>query len=262
MTTNFVLLSIAVFVVGYALNGLTITIGYHRGLAHNAVVLHPALRWLVLTFGNWITGLDPKGWVVMHRLHHTHSDTPDDPHSPVNVGILGIGRAQLDSYKRVMVGLMKKKPKYTDHAKDLDFDLSWLNRRGLWMLPYLTHAGIGLVLFALTGSVLLGAAYFLGMMSHPVQGGLVNAFGHAVGGRNFDTPDDSRNNNVVAWLVLGEGYQNNHHSAPRSARFSYRASEVDVGYAACKVLDAVGLLRIERERLLPRASARETARAG
>ncbi len=42
------------------------------------------------------------------------------------------------------------------------------------------------------------------MMSHPVQGWMVNALGHAVGGRNFDTPDDSRNNTVVSWLVSGE----------------------------------------------------------
>lgn len=256
MSLNLVILSVLVFGAGYLLNGLTITVGYHRGLAHNAIRLHPALRWLVVHGGNWITGLDPKGWVVMHRLHHTHSDTPNDPHSPVNVGVAGIARAQLDSYKRVMVGLMKRSATYTDHAKDLDFELSWLNRHGLWMLPYLTHAAVGLVLFAVSGSALLGAAYFLGMMSHPVQGGLVNAFGHAVGSRNFATPDNARNNHLVSWLVLGEGYQNNHHHAPRSARFSYRATEVDVGYAACRVLEAVGLVRIERDRLLPRASER------
>lgn len=252
MSFQLVILSFTVFAFGYALNGLTITIGYHRALAHNAVQLHPLLRWLLLHSGNWITGLDPKGWVVMHRLHHAHSDTPDDPHSPVNVGMAGILREQLSSYRRVMVGLMKGNPKYTDHAKDLDFELSWLNRRGLWMLPYLTHAAVGLVIGALSGSVLLALAWFAGMMSHPVQGGLVNAFGHAVGGRNFNTPDHSRNNSVVAFLVLGEGFQNNHHRAPRSARFSWQHSEIDLGFAACLALEFLGLLTIEHELLLRR----------
>jgi len=51
---------------------------------------------------------------------------------------------------------------------------------------------------------------------------MVKALGHAVGGRNFDSPDNSRNNHLAAWLILGEGYQNNHHSYPASAKFSYK----------------------------------------
>ena len=242
---------VAVFALAYLLNILTITVGYHRGLAHGALRLHPGLRRLIVLGGNWLTGLDPKAWVVMHRLHHAHSDTPLDPHSPVNVGLLGIGLEQLRSYERVIVGLLKNDPAYTRYAADLDFPLNVLNRTHRWYLPYLLHAVVGLAL-GLSVGWLLGASYFLGMMSHPVQGGLVNSLGHAVGGRNFETGDNSRNNHLAAWLILGEGFQNNHHRYPASARFSYRRHEVDMGYGAVVLMEKLGLLSIERRLLIPR----------
>lgn len=239
-----------VFISAYGLNLLMITVGYHRGLAHGAVRLHPQLRRLVVVAGSWVTGLDPKAWVVMHRLHHAHSDTESDPHSPSNVGIGGIAMEQLRSYERVLRGLKRDDPAFTKLAYDLDFELNWLNRTRRWYLPYLAHALIATALAA-SGAWLLGAAYFLGMMSHPVQGGLVNALGHAMGGRNFDTADNSRNNLVVALLVAGEGLQNNHHRFPKSAKFAYRGWEPDAGYTACRALDAVGLVTIDREHLIP-----------
>ncbi len=244
------LLCVTVFVTAYFLNVLVITVGYHRALAHGAIQLHPRLRRFVIVGGNWITGLDPKGWTVMHRMHHEHSDTPDDPHSPVNVGIIGIGLEQLRSYERVLVGLAKEDPKYTQHAHGLDFGLSWMIRRGVWFLPYTLHAIVGLVL-GLNVGWMLAAAYFFGMMSHPFQGGLVNALGHAVGGRNFETDDNSRNNLLAAWLIVGEGLQNNHHRFPRSAKFSYRRWEPDFGFVVCLALEAVGLASVDYEQLIP-----------
>lgn len=247
----YILLCVAVFVSAYLLNILTITVGYHRGLAHKALTLHPTLQRVVVSAGNWLTGLDPKAWVVMHRLHHEHSDTPQDPHSPVQVGIFGVGMAQLRSYERVLIGLLKNDPAYTRYARDLDFPLNALNRKRLWYVPYVVHAAIGLTL-ALAVGPLLGAAYFFGMMSHPLQGGIVNSLGHAVGGRNFDTDDNSRNNHLAAWLIFGEGFQNNHHRYPASASFSYRRHEVDLGYAACVAMERLGWLEIHRPALIPR----------
>jgi len=91
------------------------------------------------------------------------------------------------------------------------------------------------------------------MMSHPVQGGLVNSLGHAVGSRNFETSDNSRNNHLAGWLIFGEGFQNNHHAYPGSASFSHRLHEVDLGYGACVVLEKLGLATINRACLIPRA---------
>src|SRR5262249_14866057 len=137
---------------------------------------------------------------------------------------------------------------------DLDFDVNWLNRKGLWGLPYLFHAVVGVAIGALGHAWLLGAAYFLGMMSHPIQGWMVNALAHRFGYRTFDTPDDSRNNTLVALLVSGEGYQNNHHYRPRSAKFSVKPAEVDLGWYLCRASQALGLLDI-----VPSPPAREPA---
>lgn len=246
----YILACCAVFLTAYSLNILLITVGYHRGLAHGAVQLHPGLRRFVIASGNWITGLDPKAWAVMHRLHHAHSDTPEDPHSPANVGVRGILREQLRSYERIIVGLIRNDEALRPFTAGLDFELSWLNRHHLWWLPYALHTGIALMFALGTGMWLLAAAFLFGMLSHPIQGGLVNAFGHAVGGRNFPTDDDSRNNLIVAWLVAGEGLQNNHHAHPRSAKFSYRAWEVDAGFGACLALEAVGLLVVDTDSLI------------
>lgn len=251
MTRDDYLLCAAVLLSGYALNLLYITVFYHRGFTHGALELRPWLRRLVQYTGNWVTGLDLKAWVCMHRIHHAHADTPDDPHSPANVGIIGVAREQLRSYERMLIGLSRRDPKLTEVVADLDFDVNWLNRRGLWYLPYLVHAAIGVALWLASGLWLLGAVYFVGIMSHPVQGWIVNSFGHAVGSRNFDTPDNSRNNHVGAWLIWGEGLQNNHHAFPGSAKFSYHWWEADFGYVVVRSLEWLGAVRIRRSGLIP-----------
>ena len=247
----YLLTCIAVFVAAYLLNTTIISVFYHRGLAHQAVRLRPAARRFAARCGIWLTGLDAKGWVCMHRMHHTHSDTPNDPHSPVHYGLVGVLVGQLKSYERTLVSLARGRRAYTDEVADLEFPISWLNRRGLWFLPYVAHLGIGLAIAVPTGMWALGTCYFLGMMSHPIEGWIVNSLGHAVGSRNFETADNSRNNHLAAWLIVGEGYQNNHHRYPASAKFSYQPWEVDLGFGICLVLEALGVLEIQRGLLIP-----------
>lgn len=242
---------LAVLVTAYFVNTATITVIYHRGWAHRALTIAPWLERFMRVAGNWLTGLDPKGWVCMHRMHHAHSDTEKDPHSPLHKGFFGVLYAQLKAYERCLVGISRKDPTYLRVVEDLEFDISALNRRRLWQLPYLVHFGIAVVLATVLGWWLLGACYFFGIMSHPIEGWLVNSFGHAFGTRNFDTPDNSRNNHPVGLFVFGEGYQNNHHQYPSSAKFSYRWYELDTGWAVCWVLDKLGLVRVHREKLIP-----------
>jgi stearoyl-CoA desaturase (delta-9 desaturase) len=240
-----------VFACAYLLTILITSVGYHRALAHGAVSLHPLARRALLTFGPWLTGFDPKIWAVMHRMHHVHSDTPDDPHSPVNVGFFGIFRAQFDGYVRTETGLKNDDPAFTGYGRDLE--MGWPNRTGRWYLPYLLHVVVAIVVGVAFGWG-VGAALFAGTMSHVVQGAIINYFGHAWGGRNYASDDNSRNNHMAAWLVLGEGFQNNHHRWPSSARFSCRGREVDLGYGACRLLQSLGVLRVVERTLAPRLS--------
>ncbi len=237
----------ATLVGTYFVHMLYITVFYHRGLTHKALELKPSVRRFVGWTGSWVTGIDPKAWVLIHRLHHQHSDTDEDPHSPARVGLLGVAAATLGAYKAGLALLIQGHPKYCALVKDIEFPVSWANRRH-WMIPYAVHLTIALAIGVAFGAWLLGLCYFLGLMSDPIAEWMVNSFGHAIGYRNFDTPDRSVNNTVVAWLVVGEGYQNNHHQNPRSANLAVRWFEVDFGYWLCLALESCGLLTIHRPR--------------
>lgn len=243
---KYAILCLGVFLSAYLLNVFYITVLYHRGLTHGAVRLKPWVRRLVVWSGNWVTGLDPKGWSCMHRLHHVYADTPLDPHSPVQLGVFGVFLGQLHSYKRALHHLMKKMEPHTSAVRDLDFSVNWLNRKKLWFLPYVLHAAIGVAIGAFFHAWLLGGAYWLGIMSHPLQGWMVNSLAHRFGYRNFNTPDNSKNNLIVSWLVMGEGYQNNHHHRPSAAKFSARWWEFDSGYILCWIGHQLRMVEISR----------------
>ena len=233
------------FFFGYTINMFYISVLYHRALTHKSILLGPKmLKWLGLT-GVWFTGLDPKTWACMHRLHHTYSDTDKDPHSPARFGVLGVWISQYTSYMEIQKKLLAQDPELNLLVKDIPFNVSYTNRKNLSWLPYIIHGIIGFVLGSwLNGFA--GAAYFLGMMSHPVQGWMVNALAHKYGKRNFSTPDQSTNNTLVGIFVFGEGYQNNHHHAPQNAKFSVKWYEIDFGYLMCLISEKIGILKINR----------------
>lgn len=236
------LIAAIIFLMGYLLNIFFITVLYHRGLTHNAVKLKPLTIKFVANFGAWITGIDPKSWICMHRLHHIHSDTELDPHSPIHLGVAGVATGQLKSYENILRMLLKGNKEYTDVVADIPFDVSVLNRKKLWLLPYFIHLAIAAVFAFSFQSWIIGVAYFLGIMSHPLQGWLVNSMAHKFGYRNFKTDDHSRNNLFVSMMVFGEGYQNNHHAFPGRAKFSVKPYEVDFGYGMCVAAKWVGVL--------------------
>jgi stearoyl-CoA desaturase (delta-9 desaturase) len=75
---------------------------------------------------------------------------------------------------------------------------------------------------------------------------MVNALAHTYGYRNFDTNDNSRNNSAVAYLVFGEGFQNNHHQFPARANFAVKSFEIDFGYWLCRFAARLGVLDVPR----------------
>lgn len=235
---------LVVFLIGYLINVFYITVLYHRGLTHRAIVMKPWVEKFLSHSGNWLTGIDPKAWACMHRMHHIHSDTSEDPHSPVHFGIFGVMIGQLRSYERILYHLIRQNPDYTKVVADINFDVNVLNRKKLWMLPYLLHVGVAVLAGYFTSSIGIGLAYFLGIMSHPIQGWLVNSFAHSSGYRNFDCPDNSKNNTLVSIFVFGEGYQNNHHANPGSANFAFKPWEIDLGYGLCLLAKGLGLIEI------------------
>lgn len=198
--------------------------------------------------GIWITGIDPKAWACMHRMHHMYSDTVLDPHSPKIFGVFGVALKQLRSYEAVLKNLIANKKRYTAVVADIPFGVSVLNRKKIWLLPYALHLAIGITLGFASGSAIIGMAYYFGIVSHPIQGWLVNSLAHKYGYRNFETKDQSTNNWFVSLFVFGEGYQNNHHARPGRANFAIRSDEIDLGYLLCIIASKFGLLKLRSKK--------------
>ncbi len=243
---NLILASLILFMIGYVLNMFYISVLYHRGLAHKSIIMGKRMYAFLGLTGAWMTGLDPKTWACMHRLHHMHADTPEDPHSPTQLGLMGVWIGQYKSYLKIEEGLSRNDKHYSSLVADIAFDISFCHRYKLTWLPYLLHFLIAVVISYSFSSSIPGIAYFVGIMGHPIQGWMVNALAHKYGSRNFETNDDSTNNTLVGIFVFGEGYQNNHHQFPKSAKFSVKWNEIDTGYLFCLLGEKLGFFQIPR----------------
>ena len=238
--------ALIVFIICTFISMTFVSVFYHRGLSHQAVELPQWLIKFLEKFGVLIIGIDPKIWACMHRLHHQHSDTKLDPHSPHNDGFFGLFWSQKSFYLNLVPELKNPKSSYSELVSDIAMDIHWLSKHNLWWLPHVMHFLIAIALAFVFDNYLLAPAYFLGIAIHPIQGWFVNAFGHSRGYRNFNSSDKSTNNTLVAYFFFGEGYQNNHHQYPDSAKFSVKRSEFDPGYLVARVLHSLKIIRIKK----------------
>jgi stearoyl-CoA desaturase (delta-9 desaturase) len=236
----------AIPLVGFFV-GFGVTVGFHRYFAHHAFKTSRAFQFLLAFAGSAALQKGLLWWVIHHRLHHRHSDEPADPHSPV-----------LDGFWHAHAGwLLSREHLDPDRAivKDLTKypELVWLDR--LWMLP-------GLILIAICYACLgwSGVVYsycFTVAAAFQITFA-VNSVGHLFGTQRFDTGDGSRNNWLVGILALGEGWHNNHHRAPASARHGLAWYELDLSYLCIRGLAVLGLVWDVKE---PPALASDAARA-
>ena len=215
--------------------GLGISMGYHRLHTHRSYKLPVILEHFLAICGTFSLEGGPIFWVATHRIHHQFSDKPGDPHSPhdgawwSHIGWLLVGESKHNDTK-----LMAK------YAPDLAKDpfYVYLNTYH-WVLPIL----LGAVLLAIGGLPLLlwGMCVRLVFGLHATWA--VNSVTHMWGGRRFSTRDDSRNNWWVALLTFGEGWHNNHHAHPTSARHGLAWYEVDFSWIQISILKFLGLAK-------------------
>ena len=219
---------------------VAVTIYLHRCQAHRSVDLHPAVShffrfWLWLT-----TGMRTIEWVAIHRKHHAHTETEEDPHSPHVSGIWKV--------------LLEGAELYREEAKDqATLDKYGHGTPDDWMERnvYARFETGGIVLM---GVLALGLFGVLGMTVWAIQmmwiplwaAGVINGLGHYLGYRNFESADGSTNLSPLGVLIGGEEMHNNHHAFPSSAKFSQRWYEFDVGWFYLRLLSAVGLAKIKR----------------
>ena len=254
----------ATFAVLYVVTGLGITLGYHRLLAHRAFRTGPVLRALLAIAGAMAVQGPALRWVADHRRHHGFTDHDGDPHSPWTPASTGGRTAGGLWHAHVGWFFDDEKTVVRRFTPDLIRDpvVARVDRLyPLWMLLTLAVPGaIGLLVDGASGAVrglLWGGLTRVFVVQHVTWS--INSIGHAFGTRRFDTPDESRNNRLLAWLALGEGWHNNHHAFPRAAIHGMAPGETDPSGLVLRALEWLGLAR-ELHRPTPEGRARRAIR--
>ena len=214
---------------------LGVGMGFHRLLTHRGYKTPKLVEYALTVFGTLSLEGGPINWVVTHRIHHAHADASGDPHTPrdggwwAHMGWILSGTAQ--QYDRQTVAR---------YAPDLVKDkfYVWLNR--LYWVP-LVLLGIGLLAFGGWPCLMWGIFFRVTFNLHATW--LVNSATHMWGRRRFPTRDDSRNNWWVALLTFGEGWHNNHHAHPTSARHGLAWYEIDLNWWGIRTLQFLRLAR-------------------
>jgi stearoyl-CoA desaturase (Delta-9 desaturase) len=226
--------AVAIAAVLYYLTiGLGISLGYHRLHTHRSYRVPLWIEYILATLGALTLEGGPIFWVATHRLHHQNSDQPDDPHSPrhgafwSHLGWILWGQAT----HRNTALLSRYAPDLARHPYYV-----WLNNYH-WIVVAIL--GVGLLVFG-------GWSVFLWGFCVRTIAGLhatwaVNSATHMWGKRRFATRDDSRNTWWVAIVSFGEGWHNNHHAHPTSARHGLAWYEFDPSWLLLRVLEFAGL---------------------
>lgn len=233
---------LALFLLFYIWHAFGVTIGLHRLLSHRSFSCPKAVEYFFVLSGYLAFEGSPMWWATIHRAHHRHDDTELDPHSPK----YGLFNAH--------VGWLLKRgyQKHIDpgiHAKDLVNDpvYKFLEQGGSWHRAHLLAVaiciGFRLVILLCFGWVPALASLLAGFAVFQVPL-MLNVLCHIprLGYKSFATRDDSVNIWWVAVLALGEGWHNNHHASPGSAKTGLLAFELDPSWLVILLMSKVGLV--------------------
>jgi len=232
----------------YCLTAVGITIGYHRYFTHKSFKTSRPVAALLGIFGSMAVEGPVLQWVAVHRQHHHHSDETDDPHSPHTHG--GGALNLLLGFWHAHVGWMfRPDPRgLARYVNDLRKDplVKWVSRLfPVWVV-------LGLIIPTVLGGVIVGS--WTGALLGFLWGGAarvflvhhltwsINSVCHIWGSRPFKSHDESRNNAIFGILAFGEGWHNNHHAFPTSARHGLRWWEFDLSYIIIRAMALVGLV--------------------
>lgn len=264
--TGVVLMVLGIYVFGT----LGINLCYHRLLTHRGFVCPKWLEHTLAILAVCSFQDTPARWVAIHRRHHEHSDEPPDPHSPIvsflwaHVGWLLV---RSPDTQRMQI--------YSRYAKDLIRDPFYkrLDRPGVYisilLASWAAFYGVGvLAVLAMGGTLADGVQFGLSLLVWGVFVRTVvvwhitwsvNSVTHMWGYQSYETGEGSRNNVLIGLISNGEGWHNNHHADPRSARHGHQWWEFDVTYLSLKGLEMLGLAHKIAE---PAHLRRQSAEAG
>ncbi len=241
---GFSLVAVTIALLLYALRMFAITGFYHRYFSHKAFKTSRLVQFIFAFVAASAAQRGPLWWASHHRHHHANSDKPDDSHSPVQHGFFWshitwflTNKNFMPKDERVKDLLRYPELKFLDRF-DIIAPLSLaisLYVLGSCLEANAPHLGTNGVQLLVWGFVI--STVFLYHMTFTV-----NSLAHVWGKRRFNTNDQSRNNSLIAIFTLGEGWHNNHHHFPSSARQGFYWWEIDLTYYGLKILSALGLI--------------------
>ena len=249
----------------YVATAIGINVGYHRFFTHRSFKTPRFIEAILAVLGSMAVEGPVIQWAAMHRCHHQHSDEHQDPHSPHShdAGFWNMVRGMWHAH---MGWLFRPHPPgLARYVNDLRKDRLVCRMSKLFPLWVL----VGLLIPAALGG--LFTLSWMGVLLGFIWGGLVriflvhhvtwsiNSVCHIWGTRPFETHDESRNNAIFGVLALGEGWHNNHHAFPTSARHGLYWWQLDVTYMIIRGMALVGLARDVRVPSPDRIAAKRCA---
>lgn len=218
----------------------------HRYASHQMYTV--SKRWeKIIYFSTWFVQgssfLVPRAYGVMHRMHHTYSDTEKDPHSPHFFKDIWQMMAHTAAiFSSFVTGKNKPDAEFTK-----EYLPAWnrLDKLGNSMITRIIFGILYTTVYILFAP---NAWWFLLLPIHflmgPVQGAIVNWCGHKYGYSNFNNGDHSKNTTPFGILLMGELFQNNHHNAKDNANFARRWFEFDMTFMVMKVLHRLTIIKL------------------
>jgi stearoyl-CoA desaturase (delta-9 desaturase) len=229
----------------YFVRMFAITGFYHRYFSHKAFKTSRFWQFIFGALGNASVQRGPLWWAAHHRHHHRYTDQEDDVHSP-----------SLHGFWWSHIGWLTSKanfPTKNTYVKEWTKypELRWLNRFDTVVAIILALAlyivGAVLERFAphlgTNGMQLLIWGFFISTVVLLHATVTINSFDHMYGSRRYNTPDTSRNNVLLAFVTLGEGWHNNHHHYAVSARQGFFWWEIDITYYLLVFMSWLGIVR-------------------
>ncbi len=237
-------IAIATAIILYAIRMFAITGFYHRYFSHKAFKTSRPIQFLFALIGASSVQRGPLWWASHHRYHHKHSDKCVDEHSPKQHGFLWshmgwfLSRQNfLTRFERITDFSRYPELKFIDRFDILIPTLLAIGLYGFGELinHYYPAAGTNGWQMLVWGFVISTLALYHVTFT-------INSLAHTIGKRRFTTRDNSRNNWLLALLTFGEGWHNNHHYYPGSARQGFAWWEIDISYYLLRLLQAMGLI--------------------
>jgi len=262
MSAQNMIIAAAALLTATTVFGLANTVGFHRLLTHRSFKTPRWIRYMLALLATQYSG-SPMMWVGVHRVHHTISDSKDDPHSPRHNGFWYGHSGWLLHTKSRFLAIVFALSGFGLHLRFLQWDVMRVlgKREPIWrkmtrdlkkerFFRFLDAPFVVPAMFAaqLTAAWFVAGWWGIGWLwaFHTFQNNntwLVNSVCHmpSMGTKPHETKDDSRNVAWLGWLTFGEAYHNGHHKYPKSARHGLLPGETDLSWGMIQLLSKLGL---------------------